>query len=174
MVGNPHFDALVANAPFASQYITESTATRLNWGNYTEGLTSTMSDPADVVAVSWCSLSHQPIHFGASAGQGGLAAVSPRGIYVSTGDRSRIGKKLKADGLYFDQCKEFSAQDWQGEQRGDGGKYTIEFLAAGAVLLGRLEWVWWDKRFRDPRPAMIAAATERDRILTVVTETLHR
>lgn len=48
------------------------------------------------------------------------------------------------------------------------GKYTIEFVGPGNILLGRLWWSWRAKRFRDNRMEIMAVASERDRILGVV------
>ncbi|MFP5318504.1 MAG: hypothetical protein ACLGI2_09430 [Acidimicrobiia bacterium] len=59
---------------------------------------------------------------------------------------------------------------------GDGrtGEFAIQFLGAGSVPLFRLAWQWWRSGFGANPNEQLAAATERDRILTAIQSAMRR
>jgi hypothetical protein len=68
--------------------------------------------------------------------------------------------------IAFSDCRNISDTEYT-DERGFG-KYCIDFTGPGSILLGRLQWTWRAKRFRDSRAEIMAVASERDRIHQVV------
>jgi len=77
-----------------------------------------------------------------------------------------FGGSLKYDEISFSDCRGISEEEHT-DDRGLG-KYCIELYGPGGVLLGRLQWAWRAKRFRDSRTEIMAVASERDRIMGVI------
>lgn len=158
MIGNTHFDQLVANAPVNSD------SPKVDWSGIRELLQTQGIEPTSVVAVSWCSFGTHNIE--ALVDAPALAIVHPRGVLSSVGKRKTLGKSLKFDAIDFGTVRGMGEAEHT-DDRGLG-KFCIEFAGAGSVLLGRLQWSWRAKRFRDSREQVMAVATERDRIYNVI------
>jgi hypothetical protein len=154
MISNANFERVVAGAPVNSD------APTIDWDGYAEALRS------DVVAASWCSFGQMNIE--ALVDTLALTVIHPIGILSSVGKHKLIGKAVKYDALSFNMVRTYGPAEHT-DERGLG-KFCIEFAGAGSVLLGRLQWSWRAKRFRDPRAQTMAAAEERDRILNVVNQ----
>jgi len=92
--------------------------------------------------------------------------VHPKGILSSTGKRKALSKGFKYDEIQFAMCKTWGDAEHT-DERGLG-KYCIEFAGPGGILLGRLQWSWRSKRFRDSRTEIMAVAAERDRISAII------
>lgn len=160
MIGDPHFDRLVAAAPVNFD------VAKPDWAGIAELFDKQQVDPAGVLAASWCSFGERNIE--ALIDSPALAVVHPGGILSSVGKRKTFGKVLKFDEVPFGICKAFGESEHT-DERGLG-KYCIEFAGPGNMLIGRLQWSWRAKRFRDSRAQIMAVASERDRILGVVQE----
>jgi hypothetical protein len=92
-----------------------------------------------------------------------LAFIHPTGILCTAGKRKLLSQTVKFKSLDFAQCREFGPVEYT-DDRGFG-KFGIEFVGPGNVLLGRIHWTWRAKRFRDSSAEIMAVAEERDRIL---------
>lgn len=136
----------------------------VDWDGYRNALKSAGFDESAVLCASFCSFGVKNI--GALIDDPQLTCVFPDGIFSSTGQRSRFGRSVKSDIIRFDRIRGFDAVDQEDPRR--VGKFCIEFVGAGGVMLGRLQWRWTGKRFRDPRELMISIAEERDRVLEVI------
>lgn len=158
MIGNAHLDQLVASAP------TNFSAAKMDWDGYREAMQVEGIDPSGVVAASWCVYGTRNIE--AQIDPSGLGIVHPSGVLVSAGKRKMLGKAVKCWTIPFSPCRAVAPAETT-DERGFG-KYCIEFAGAGNILLGRLEWNWSAKRFRDSRPQIMAVAEERDRVLAIV------
>jgi len=158
VIGDSHFEGLVAAAPVNLQHITP------DWSGVAAALESEGVLASSVLAVSWCDFS--TVNIEANVDPTVLAIVHQGGVIATTGKRKLLGGKLKYSTIPFAKCRAFGPTEYV-DDRGYG-KYCIDFGAAGSVLLGRLEWDWKGKRFRDSSAEMIAVAEERDRILEVV------
>jgi hypothetical protein len=158
MLGNQHFDQLVASAPVNFD------SAKVDWEGIRSFLESKQVSPSDVEAVTWCSFGIRNIE--ALVDDSALTMVHSRGILSSAGKRKTFGGSLKFNEITFSDCKGISEEETT-DERGLG-KYCIEFLGAGGVLIGRLQWTWRAKRFRDSRAEIMAVARERDRIMGVV------
>jgi hypothetical protein len=78
--------------------------------------------------------------------------IPPSSIYDHrilsfAGKRKTFGGSLKFSEIDFRDCRHVSEEEYT-DERGFG-KYCIEFAGPGNVLLGRLQWTWRAKRFRD-------------------------
>lgn len=158
MIGNVHFDSLVASAPVLYDKV------RPDWAGVAHLLAQSGVHPATVSAVSWCSFGTHNIE--ANTAAPALAIICPGGLLATSGKRKTLGGGVKYNGVMFNQCKTITDVDYE-HPRGYG-RFCIELAGPGAVLLGRLQWGWHAKRFGDSRQDIMAAAIERDRILSVV------
>jgi len=158
VIGNEHFDDLVANAPI------NFGSAKVDWAGIRSLLDGRQVDPSEVLAVSWCSFGVHDIQ--AEVDAPALAIIYDEGILSSVGKRKTFGGSLKFSEVIFGDCHQISERD-NADERGFG-KYCIEFSGPGGVLLGRLQWIWQAKRFRDSRAQIMAVASERDRVLKVV------
>jgi hypothetical protein len=149
---------MVAAAPVTS------TPAKVDWAGLKALLEAKQIDPADVIAVTWCSFGVMNIE--ALIDATALTIVHPAGIISSAGKRKAFGGAIKANELNFADCRRIGEAEHT-DERGLG-KFCIEFAGPGGVLLGRLQWEWRAKRFRDSRAEVMAAASERDRILAIV------
>lgn len=136
----------------------------VDWAGYAAGLAEVNVADEDIVAATWCVLSQSGLPALVNSAQ--LTTVFPRGVFASCGKRKLFGGSIKGDAIAFSQCRRFYPLEHQ-DERGFG-KYAIEFTGSGGVFLGRLEWNWHAKRFRDSRAEIMAVADERDRILGVI------
>lgn len=162
MIGNAHFDRLVKAAPVNFD------SANVDWLGYAALLNSQAIDPNDVLAATWCQFS--TVNIEALVDSTVLTIIHPSGVLSSVGKKKLFGSGFKYDEVQFSTCKGFGPAEYI-DERGFG-KYTIEFVGPGNILLGRLWWSWRGKRFRDNRMEIMAAAAERDRILDVVTSLL--
>mgnify|MGYP006953648088 CR=1 FL=1 len=162
MIGNPHFDGLVGSIPTTNRRVS------VDWAGYKEALTECAVDPSSVTCVSYCT--HKKANIEANFGDDGLAALHPGGIMLSTGGRSMIGKKLKLWTIDFARCNAFGPVEHEDPRV--YGRFCIEFGGPGSVLLGRLEWNWSGKRFRDNSELIMDTAVERDRFPAQVSRIL--
>ena len=158
MLGNSHFDGLLAEAS------SRQAATKVDWAGVQAAMADNGIQPDSVAGLSWCTFGTRNIE--ANIDPPGLAIVAPAGVLVTAGKRGMMSKAVKAWTISASQCRQFGPADWQ-DERGYG-KFCIEFAGPGSVPLGRLEWRWTGKRFRDNRQEIMAIAEERDRILGVV------
>jgi hypothetical protein len=162
MIGNDHFDQMVAASPINSD------SAKVDWAGYRELMHTVGIDPATVRATSWCSFGIRNIE--ALIDSPALTIVYPAGILSSVGKRKTLGKGFKYDQVAFSMCNAIAPAEHT-DDRGLG-KYCIEFGGPGGVLLGRLQWSWRAKRFRDSRMEIMAVASERDRVLKIVEDLL--
>lgn len=121
-------------------------------------------DPASVVAASWCQLGTANIE--ANIESDALALISSAGVVATSGKRKMMGKGVKFRTIDFASVRQYGPVE-HADDRGYG-RYGIEFGGAGGIMLGRLQWSWQAKRFRDSRTQIMAVAEERDRILAIV------
>jgi len=140
-----------------------------DWAGVEEVLRLTGVAPADVLAATWCQLSHANIEALVDSPQ--LVLIHPGGVLATVGKKKMLGGGMKFEGVNFGQVRQFGPTEYT-DERGFG-KFCVEFAAAGSMLLGRLQWAWRGKRFRNNRDEVIAVAEERDRILGVVSSVLN-
>jgi hypothetical protein len=157
MIGNQHFDQLVGAAPVNFD------SAKVDWDGIKSLLDSKRVNPSDVIAVTWCSLGVSNIE--ALVDSPALTMIYPRGVINSAGKRKTFGGALKFSEINFGECRQIYEEE-HADDRGLG-KYCIEFTGPGGVLLGRLQWSWRAKRFRDSRQEIMAVAMERDRVMDV-------
>lgn len=136
----------------------------IDWNGFRAAMDAERIDEAGVLAATWCSFGES--HIGALVDSSALTVIHPRGILSGVGKKSMFGGRLKYDFIPFSTVRSFSPEDHE-DDRGFG-KFCIEFGGAGSVFLGRLQWTWRGRRFKDNRREIIAVAEERDRILAVV------
>lgn len=159
-LGDTKFDGLVSSAPVNFDQA------RVDWAGVRGVLAEGNLSPADVVAVTWCS--HGQRNIEALIDAPALTLVVPTGVISTVGKRKMLGKSLKYDFIRFSDVRQWGPAEHT-DERGLG-KYCLEFAGPGGVLLGRLQWSWKAKRFRDSRSAIMAVASERDRIADVVAQ----
>ena len=135
-----------------------------DWLGVAEVLRAMRVGPNDIAAATWCQLGHANIEALVDASM--LVLVHPHGVIATLGKKKMLGSGMKFDALDFAQVRTCRANEYR-DERGFG-KFCIEFTAAGGMLLGRLQWRWKGKRFRDNAGEIIAVAEERDRILGIV------
>jgi hypothetical protein len=158
VIGNEHFDQLVASAPVNFDTV------QMNWAGLASLLESKNISPSDIVAASWCSFGLGDIE--ALTDGSALAMVHRGGVLSSAGLLRANGGGVDYHEVDFSQCRrvtDVSTADEHGF-----GKYCIEFLGAGGVLMGRLQWSWWTRLFWRSRSRVTATEAERDRILSVI------
>lgn len=160
MIGNEHLDRLVTAAS------SNDVSVKVDWQGIGSLLKEQQVDPSEVVAASWCSFGEHNIE--ANVDSVALALVFPSGLLSTVGKRGMLSGSIKHSRIDFAQCKAMGPVE-HADERGYG-RYCIEFVGPGSVLLGRLQWGWRAKRFRDPRSEMMAAASERDRIEQVLSD----
>jgi hypothetical protein len=158
MIGNAYFDRMVSEAPVNFD------SAKVDWLGITSLLESKSIRPSDILAATWCSFGVMNIE--ALVDSSALTLVYPAGIISSAGKRKTFGGALKFNEIRLRDCRTIGDEEYT-DERGFG-KYCIEFCGPGGVLLGRLQWTWRAKRFRDSRAEIMAVATERDRIMDVV------
>jgi hypothetical protein len=158
MIGNDHFDRLVSAAP-----VNFDTA-KVDWEGIKSLFADQRLDPSSVVAATWCSFGVMNIE--ALVDAPALTIIHPGGVLSSVGKRKMFGGALKSDQIAFSDCRDISDTEYT-DERGFG-KYCIDFTGPGSILLGRLQWAWRAKRFRDSRAEIMAVARERDRIHQIV------
>jgi hypothetical protein len=158
VIGNQHFDELVAAAPVNFD------SAKVDWTGIKALLDAKNVDPSDVLAATWCSFGLNNIE--ALVDSPALTIVYPGGILNFAGKRKTFGGSLKFSEIDLRDCRHVSEEEHT-DERGLG-KYCIEFTGPGNVLLGRLQWTWRAKRFRDSRAEIMAVASERDRVMVVV------
>jgi hypothetical protein len=164
MIGNSHFDNLLAEIPASG-----GPQVQMDWQGYAQALSECSIEPSAVRCLSYCT--HKVANIEANFGDYGLAALHPAGVMVSTGARSRVSKKLKLRTIDLARCQEFGPVEHSDPR--NYGRFCIEFGGPGSVLLGRLEWNWTGKRFRDSSELIMDAAAERDRFLAQVESLLN-
>jgi len=141
---------------------------RPDWPGVYDAVVDAGFTPEDAIAATWCSFGEINIEALVDASQ--LTLVFPTGIVSTLGKRRAFGRGPKYDVIPFSTCRGYSPDEYT-DARGFG-KFCIEFVGAGGILLGRLQWRWKGRRFRDSRQAIMAVAEERDRILNVVNQIL--
>jgi Short C-terminal domain len=163
VIGNNNLDSLVTGAPV------NFGAAKVDWAGVSEALRSAEVEPDLVLAATWCSFGERNIEAEVDSTQ--LTLVHPFGILSSVGKRKMFGGTVKYDVIDFGAVRAYGPAE-TADERGFG-KYCIEFAGAGDMLLGRLQWGWSAKRFRDNRAEIMRVAEERDRILNIVTSVLE-
>jgi hypothetical protein len=161
MIGDSHFDGLIDNDSARID------RTKVDWEGIKALLQSKAVNPAEVVAISWCSIGLKNIE--ANIDAAALTIIYKGGILSSAGKRKMMSQIIKFDEIIFSMVQGYGDVNYADKTRQDG-KYCIEFSGPGNVFLGRLQWQYYQKRFRDMREEMMALASERDRILNVVRE----
>lgn len=156
-----HFAKMVESAPETNG------ATKVDWSGVVEAMRLDRIDPDSVLAVSWSVFGTRNIE--ALIDPPTLAIIHPGGVLSTAGKRKMFRRAVKAWRITFPPCQDWGETETVDER--NMGKFCIDFAGPGSVLLGRLEWWWSAGRFRDPRENMIAAASERDRILHIVSST---
>lgn len=136
----------------------------VDYAGFNEALRAEGVEESSILAATWCSFGTANIE--ALIDADALTVIHPGGIISSVGKKKMFGGSPKYNSLSFSQVRGYGAEDHE-DPRGIG-KFCIEFAGPGGVLLGRLQWRWAAKRFRDSRAAIMAVAEERDRILGVV------
>ena len=154
-----HVQALAQAAP---QLFEEQV--KVDWEAFEQGLQQAGFSPATVLAATWCKFGK--INIEALVDSVQLGVLSQDGFYASAGKRKMFGGAVKFDSINFSQCRGFGPVEHT-DERGLG-KFGIEFVGPGNVLLGRPYWSWRAKRLKDPRERIMAAAEERDRVLDIV------
>ncbi len=158
MIGNEHFDHLIASAPVNFD------VAEMRWAGLAQLLAQVGISSSTIVAVSWCSVGLGDIE--ALTDEPGLTMIHRHGVLSSAGRLKPGGAGVEHYAIDFRQCRRIAGVD---TSDGHGfGKYCIEFLGSGGVLVGRLQWSWWTRLFWRPRARITAAESERDRILNVI------
>ena len=158
MIGNEHFDQLIASAPVNFDVV------KVNWAGLAALLQQVSISASDIVAVSWCGFGLGDIE--ALTDEPALAMVHRDGVLSSAGRRRASGDGVEHHAIAFRQCRRITSADTAGEH--GLGKYCVEFLGAGGVLAGRLQWNWRTRMVWRSRARIAATAAERDRILSVI------
>ena len=158
MLGNEHFDQLITSAPVNFD------VAKMDWSGLADLLDQVDIGASSIVAVSWCSFGLGDIE--ALIDEPALAMVHRDGVLSSAGCRKADGEAIEYREVLYRQCRRIVGVDTADEH--GFGKYCVEFLGAGGVLAGRLQWSWWTRMFWRPRARITAAAAERDRILSVI------
>jgi hypothetical protein len=158
VIGNQYLDQLVASAPVNCDTV------KVDWAGISALLAQRGISPSGVVAVSWCGFGFGDIE--SLVEEPGLAMVHHQGVLSSTGKPAAFGGPLKFQRIDFNSCRRIIEAETASDE--GTGKCCIEFLGAGGVLLGRLQWNWRVRRFRDSRAIIATVASERDRIMKVI------
>jgi hypothetical protein len=155
MIGNAHFDNLVAASPVTGY------PTKVDWNGILATLSDQGIDPSAVVATAWCGFQNRNLDFGNETPM--LAIVHRGGILCTIGKR-KMGGKLKFESINFSNVKVHAPIDVAPQAGDNYGKYGITLLGPGQVVLGSLVWRFKVKRFRDSGAEAMAAASDRDRL----------
>jgi hypothetical protein len=158
VIGNEHFDRLIVSAPVNFD------GAKVDWPRLAGLLERKMISPSDIVAVSWCSFGLGDIE--ALMDEPALAMIHHGGVLSSTGERKISGQGVDHHEIDFRRCRRITKADTADEH--GFGKYCIEFLGTGGLLMGRLQWSWWTRPFWRSRARILATAAERDRILSLI------
>ncbi len=158
MIGNQHFDRLVSSAPVHFD------STNVDWAGISALLAERGISPSGVVAVSWCGFGVGDIE--SLTDQPALAMIHHLGVLSSTGKPVAADNQRTFHDIDFAACRRIADADTSSDH--SFGKCCIEFTGAGGVLLGRLQWNWRVRRFRDSRAIIAVVAAERDRIMKVI------
>jgi hypothetical protein len=158
VIGNEHFDQLIASAPVNFDVAI------MDWPGLAALFAQVKISPSDIVAVSWCSFGLGDIE--ALIDEPALTMVHRHGVLSSAGRLKANGEGAGYHEIAYRQCRGIAGVDAAGEH--GFGKYCIEFLGAGGVLAGRLQWSWWTRLFWRSRARITATEAERDRILSVI------
>ncbi len=156
---NPQLQQLVNNSP-----VNFNQVKNIDIAAVEEALSQAGFDPASAVATTWCQFGTMNIE--ANVESDTLTVICDRGVLSTSGKRKLMGKAVKYRSIDFASVRGIAPVDHT-DDRGYG-RYGIEFVGPGNVLLGRLQWSWSAKRFRDSRSEIMAVAEERDRILGIV------
>lgn len=162
-MGTSHLRELASAAP-----VNFNSVKNLDWDAVTEALGQGGIDPGTVLAVSWCQLGMANIE--ANIESDALAVIAPTGVLATAGKRKMMGKAVKCVSVEFSAVRAYGPVEHEDPR--NYGRFGIAFAGAGNVMLGRLQWSWQGKRFRDSRREIMAVAEERDRILSVVSGVL--
>lgn len=138
----------------------------IDWTGFNEAMEQAFPGAENAIAVSWCEFGMRNIE--ALVDPVMLAVIGTEGVFVSAGKRKVFGSGVKFNAIPWAQVKDYGPDEYTNE--GGFGKYVIEFGGPGNVFLGRLAWTWRAKRFQAQknRELVMATASERDRIYTVV------
>jgi hypothetical protein len=158
VVGNQHFDQLVASAPINYD------VAKVDWNGIGHLLGSKLIGPSDIVAVSWCSFGLGDIE--ALTDEPALLMIHRSGLLCSAGNRKALSDGFISHEVEFRQRRRITAPQVAGEH--GLGKYCIEFVGVGGRFLGRLQWNWRTRPLVRSRGRVAAVEAERDRILKVV------
>ncbi|HUC57769.1 MAG TPA: hypothetical protein VMA95_10230 [Streptosporangiaceae bacterium] len=158
MIGNDHFDQLIASAPVNFD------AATIDWAGLTDLLRMIGISASEVVAVTWCSFGLGDIE--SLIDEPALTMVHRNGVLSSAGRRKAGSDLIEYHSVAFRECRRIAEAD--STDNHGFGKYCIEFLGPGGVLVGRLQWSWWTRLFWRSRARITATAEERDRILSVI------
>jgi hypothetical protein len=158
VVGNQHFDQLVASAPINYD------VAKVDWNGIGDLLGSKLISPSDIVAVSWCSFGLGDIE--ALTDEPALLMIHRSGLLCSAGNRKALSDGFVSLEIEFRQRRRITAPQVADEH--GFGKYCIEFVGVGGKFLGRLQWNWRTRPLVRSRGRVAAVEAERDRILKVV------
>ena len=139
-----------------------------DWAGVEQAVRSTGVEPSTAIAATVCSFGERNIE--ALIDSPAMTFLFPTGIVSTTGKKGMLGGGPKAKVIDFSEVRAFGDCEYT-DDRGFG-KYCIEFQAAGGILLGRLQWTWKGKRFKDNRREIAAVAEERDQFLARVNQLL--
>ncbi|QQS38815.1 SHOCT domain-containing protein [Candidatus Woesebacteria bacterium] len=123
---------------------------------------------ADVLAASWCTYNKWNIESSADAPT--LVFIHTKGFIVSVGKNKFMSKAIKYESIPFTAFRNYAPIDYN--DQGKDGKFCIEFMGSGGVLIGRLQWRWWSKRFHNASKEIMAVCDERDRILAIISKAI--
>ena len=135
-----------------------------DWAGVSEALPAAGVSPGDVVAATWCQLGHRNIEALIDATQ--LVLIHRRGLLATLGKKKMFGGAVKLDAVDFAKVRAVGPADYT-DDRGFG-KFCLELAGPGGMLLGRLQWAWRGKRFRNNQDDIMSVAEERDRIQAVI------
>jgi hypothetical protein len=158
MIGNQHFDQLVASAPVNYD------VAKMDWTGIGDLLGGKLVSPSDIVAVSWCPFGLGDIE--ALTDEPALAMIHRRGLLSSAGNRKPLTGEFIVNEIEFRQTRRITGTEVTDEH--GLGKYCIEFLGTGGRFLGRLQWNWRTRPLMRSRARVVAVRAERDRMLKVV------
>lgn len=139
-----------------------------DWAGVEQAVRSAGADPNAALAATVCSFGERNIE--ALIDSPAMTFLFPTGIVSTNGKKGILGGAPKAKLIDFREVRAYGDCEYT-DERGFG-KYCIEFQAAGGILLGRLQWTWKGKRFKDNRREIAAVAEERDQFLSQVNQLL--
>ena len=143
---------------------TPANEAKIDWLGVETAVRAAGYDPSDAITGTWASIGTANIE--ALIDPNSVVFVFPRGIISTEGRKTVFGGKPKYVEIPLSMCQAFGPDDTT-DDRGFG-KFTIEFAGPGNILLGRIQWNWRGKRFRDNRIEIMQVAAERDRVLDVI------